>query len=179
MGVELRRDGDAGVLRWGAPGAPYGFRSETDVAEALARTVTEGLAREEGGTLRAGLELGTGQAVSEALGVGLEKMYAGGGLMLAWYPPAEVAGSLALAGIDGALAAEDLHVTLLYMGQLEELDDLDLDLLLAVTKLYATRCAWALEGRISGTGTFVTPEGEDVEVALVDGASGVQERRNP
>ena len=74
------------------------------------------------------------------------------GCMVALRPPADVAGSLAVA--DG-LPADELHCTLVYCGKAADVD---------VARLKQIVAAWAamtgtLSGSVSGVGTFLTPDG--------------------
>jgi DNA-binding ferritin-like protein/2'-5' RNA ligase len=76
------------------------------------------------------------------------------GAMIALYPPSNVTPQLtAIGGTDGT-SPDDLHVTLVYFGDVDELAaSTDLDQLAAAVGEFASRTA-ALEGEISGVGRF-------------------------
>lgn len=95
--------------------------------------------------------------------------------MIALYPPADLAATLALP--DG-LAPDDLHVTLIYLGPASEVGDLD-DLSSIIEDIATFNPP--LVGEIGGLGTFFGAEdpdenGQDPVVALidVDGLSGLR-----
>lgn len=84
------------------------------------------------------------------------------GTMVALFPPAPVARRLAL-GTPDAEAADDLHVTLAYLGK----GELDIDRLQKAVANFALG-AEPIEGRISGYGRFDIGDGEHAVYASVD-----------
>lgn len=94
------------------------------------------------------------------------------GVMVAWYPPPEVAAMLALPGGE---APEELHLTLFYAGTVADLRDLDIARLIHV----ADECLHIIlggvgadtAGRIGGLGRFnasASSDDKDVIYAVVD-----------
>ena len=94
------------------------------------------------------------------------------GVMVAWYPPPEVAAMLALPGGE---APEELHLTLFYAGTVADLRDLDIARLIHV----ADECLHIIlggfgadtDGRIGGLGRFnasASSDDKDVIYAVVD-----------
>ncbi|MFF7881053.1 2'-5' RNA ligase family protein [Streptomyces sp. NPDC020794] len=91
------------------------------------------------------------------------------GCMIALYPPPELAADFT---VDGGLPTGELHVTVAYVGNAE---DVDREQLLAAVKVLAERAPIA--GSISGHARFTGGE-MDVAVALVDSASLEDLRRD-
>jgi 2'-5' RNA ligase len=88
------------------------------------------------------------------------------GVMVAWYPPEDMARELALPGGE---AAEELHVTLAYLGRASALPLPVEDL--ATVVMRAAAHARSLVGRLGGMGRFAaseTSDGKDVLYASVD-----------
>jgi 2'-5' RNA ligase len=86
----------------------------------------------------------------------------GDGLIVAWYLPPDLARELAVP--DGE-PPEELHLTLVYLGDAE---DYDVDLVMAVVKIFSNRWCWPIPGMIGGVGRFVGEADQDVIVALAD-----------
>lgn len=101
--------------------------------------------------------------------VGVRKDAATGSLIVAWFPyDADADDDDTFASdiaVDGGEAAEDLHLTLLYLG---DPADYDLELVSAALKLFSVRQCWTLQGRVAGVGRFIGDGDQDVVVALVD-----------
>lgn len=101
--------------------------------------------------------------------VGIRKA-AGGDLIIAWFPwSANEDENDVLAerlAVPGGLSVEDLHLTLVYLG---DPANYDLDLIAAAIKIFsATHCYEPVKGRIGGLGRFIGEGNEDIIVALVD-----------
>lgn len=88
------------------------------------------------------------------------------GVMVAFYPPPDLAAQLA---VDGGLAVEDLHLTLAYLGDIAALDDAQQQTLLDVVTTYATGTD-PVTGVVSGVGRFAgsDPDLGDAVYASVD-----------
>lgn len=84
------------------------------------------------------------------------------GVMVALYPADDVAHALAL---DGGEAAEELHVTLAYLGDVDEVGDVE-----ALRKLVEQFAAetYDVDGQVSGLGRWDAGDAGDAFVALVD-----------
>lgn len=96
--------------------------------------------------------------------VGIRKD-AGGALIVAWFLPEELATELyAGDGYPGAVAPEDMHVTLLYLGDPEAYDT---ELVAATVKIF-TQWERGFPGLISGQGRFVGDPDSDIVFATVD-----------
>lgn len=91
------------------------------------------------------------------------------GCMIALYPPADVAGALA---VDGGLPPDELHVTVAYLG---DAADVDGDQFREVVEELADRKP--IEAQISGLARF-TGGDKDVIVALIDSADLEDLRRD-
>jgi 2'-5' RNA ligase len=92
------------------------------------------------------------------------------GAMIALYPPAEVAAKLA---VDGGLAVDDLHCTIVYCGKATAVDRA---VMLSAAAVAADRAA--IEATISGHARFTGGPDGDVAVALVDSPQIEQLRRD-
>ncbi|MGH8896333.1 MAG: XkdF-like putative serine protease domain-containing protein [Egibacteraceae bacterium] len=158
--VQRLEDGDGLAFRWGEAGRAHGFRPGDAVGgtAAFRRAVAEGLARGETVGM-SDLEREVAREHTDRLGIAKD---AGGNLIIAWYLPEELSRELA---IPGGEAPEDLHLTVLYLGDPEAYD---LDLVAACLKLYTWRCGWPRTGRVGGLGRFIGEDDQDVIVALVD-----------
>jgi 2'-5' RNA ligase len=116
------------------------------------------------------LEVGSRRLIphigAEALGQGeVSKAVTHDGVMVALRLPPAAAGRLAL-GTSGAEAAEDLHVTLVYLGDSDELDPNALGRLHDGLSALAARTP-PVSGRVTGYGRFTNDE-EDVLWAGLD-----------
>lgn len=81
----------------------------------------------------------------------------GQGVMIALRLPADAAGQIAQ---PGGLPADQLHVTLVYLGHADEMNDLDQDTLVAAMRNVAGR--WSpVEAQVSGIGRFHAPGSDD------------------
>jgi 2'-5' RNA ligase len=88
---------------------------------------------------------------------------AGDGIMIAWFPPAELADKLAQ---EGGEEPEELHVTLAYLGKQEAFTDDRVQLLKSTVEDYCTRFA-PLQGTLGGNGRFpATPSSDDKDVLI-------------
>lgn len=158
MDVQRIEVGSACGFRWDEHGTVYSFEAGDDAGMQLAfkKAVRDGVLA---GETPAGE---TARRVARAMAgrVGVRKD-AGDGLIVAWWLPSDLAGQLA---VPGGEAPEDLHLTILYLGSVE---DFDADAVLAVTKLFTMRHA-PIDGLIGGLGNFVGEGDEDIHVALVD-----------
>ncbi len=164
--IQLIEDGDARAFRAGEEGKAHAFRSEEEgeLTSAFRKAVAEALV---GGHVEAleGVERDMAREMAEQVGIrkdaGPEE-----GLMIAWYPPAEMAQSLAhlVVGTEGALAPEDIHLTLCHI---KDLAGVDVTLVAAVIKIFA-HWSGGVDCAVSGVGRFVGPEDSDVLIALVD-----------
>lgn len=96
---------------------------------------------------------------------GAAQAAAEGGVMVAWIVPPELAAELA---VPGGEQAEELHLTLAYMGTRLELGPFDVERLTATVKVWAAT-ERPLSGSFAGVGRFVASEGtEEPVLALVD-----------
>lgn len=86
---------------------------------------------------------------------------AGSGIMLAWFPPPELARQLAMEGYEDA---NELHVTLAYFGKEMEADRVEL-----LRQNVAAICASAkpLKGELGGVGRFPATESSDNKDVIV------------
>ncbi len=85
------------------------------------------------------------------------------GAIIALFPSEDDAQALALSG---GLAAEDLHITLLYLGK--ELSDDQVDLIRAFLPAFAERLD-PLEAKITAVSRFTETDGKTANVLLIDG----------
>ena len=95
------------------------------------------------------------------------KKYTGTGVMIAYMLPSDIAKKLA---IEGGEAENELHVTLLYLGKSENIEDGKLDTLKRKLESFCKRYA-PLQGTIGGQGRFPATESsdnKDVLISLVD-----------
>lgn len=92
--------------------------------------------------------------------LGLHKE-ANGDMMIAWYPPPELAAGIAL---DGGEAPEDLHVTIVFIPADCNADP---EVVKAIT-LLCCQYREALKGEISGVGRFVLDGDEDAFFVTID-----------
>lgn len=160
MGVELLDLGAEGRgLRWEGDGRVYKFRNRAEAEAAYLSAVKVGLARGETADMSA-VERAAAREVSERVGV-RKAVYSD--LIVAYWLPPDLAARVALTSA-GAVAPEDMHLTLLYLG---DPADYDLDLVAALVKVHSTRCG-PVEAQFGGRGRFVVSEDEDAEVLLVD-----------
>lgn len=104
---------------------------------------------------------GTEQETVPALGAVVETSAPQDGVMVALLPPTHLASALAL---DGGLPADDLHVTVVYLGSSSDIADLDA--LKALVQAWALGTA-PLTGQVSGFAQFATGP-ERVTYASVD-----------
>lgn len=96
------------------------------------------------------------------------------GVMVAIYPPPELAAALA-GDADGDETSDQLHVTLAYLGTVDEFTDEELELARrAVASVTLGR--EPLEASVQGTGTFSAPESDDPRWYSID-ALGLAELR--
>jgi 2'-5' RNA ligase len=158
MDVQRIEVGDQCGFRWDESGTVYEFAAGDDAGMQLAfkKAVRDGVLAGE-------TPVGeTARRVARAMAghVGVRKD-AGGDLIVAWWLPSDLAEALA---VPGGVAPEDLHLTILYLGDPEKVDA---DAVLAVTKLF-TMYRSPIKGSVGGYGCFVGPEDEDIHVALVD-----------
>lgn len=103
-----------------------------------------------------------GEAVARELAGRLGFVKADSGdMMIAWYPPAQLANALA---VEGGEAPEDIHLTIIFIPARAAVD---LEVVKAVTLLCAQ---WesSLTGEISGTGRFVLDGEMDAFFCTVD-----------
>lgn len=154
-------DGDALGIAW--PGAePHMYRPGDDRGAQLAfiKAVRDGVLRAETPNESTAREVAR-RVVQERVGITKD---AGGDLIVAWWLPLELAQSLV---IPGGVAAEDMHLTLLYLG---DPSLYDLDLVTALVKVHASAHCYDghVKGAIGGMGRFVGEGDQDVVVALVD-----------
>lgn len=167
-----------GELRWGVDGAAHSFSDERTMADAFRKAVAEGVAR--GDTIEGVEERAVAQDLSaRVLGpeVGASAdIFAvtkdvSDARMIAYYPEGDL--KQMLAGLytgPGALAADDLHLTLLYLGDPDKdgSGKWNDDLVAAVTCLFAHQRMWRLDCQVTGLARFVTDTDTDCIVALVD-----------
>lgn len=92
------------------------------------------------------------------------------GVMVALFPDADTAAKLAL---DGGAAADDLHITVAYLGKT---DQVDAEALRTAAETVAARSP--ITGKIAGIGRFTGGDRGDVLVALYDSAGLEQLRRD-
>lgn len=95
------------------------------------------------------------------------KKYTGSGVMIAFMLPKAIASKLTM---DEGEGAEELHVTVLYLGKAETIDDDKLDALKEKLEAFCAKYS-PLEGSIGGYGRFPaseSTEGRDVLIGLVD-----------
>ncbi len=137
----------------------YRAGDDAGLEKAYRGAVAEGLARGEVGAMD---EVERGVALELGARLGVVKAADGDSCFVAYWLPEEVAAGLC---VDGGLEAGALHLTLLYLGPCE---DLDVELVAAVCKVYAATSGWKLEGRVTGHGRFVGDDETDCVVALVD-----------
>lgn len=156
MGVQVIENG----FRWGDDGVEWAYRPESagSVAKAFEHAVAEGLARGE--LMEAVAERAVARELSGKIGITKD---AGGGLIVAYWLDGELAQALAALG---SVSAEELHLTILYLGKLDEAE-FDVDAIAAVTKLF-TMERGPIEASITGLGRFVGDDSTDILVALVD-----------
>ena len=159
------------VVRWGDNGREHAFAVDDDpeMRKAWRAAVAEGLVA--GDFIEDEVDRSVAREMQGEVGI---RKDASGGLIVAWWPNPVVAGAIAsLYEGAGALAASDIHLTILYLaadgwatGEPED-DAWDTQLVAALLKILSRRHA-PLEAVIGGTGRFVGPEDEDVVIALVD-----------
>src|SRR5581483_1382513 len=166
-GVYLVEDGDAAAFSWGPDGARHSFRGVEDGERALRKAVAHGLAVEEIAKMS---EFERAVARELSVGVGVRKDTSGA-VIIGYFPfdgngdeDDAFASQLSQLG-SGSVAATDIHLTLLYLGEPDPA--WDLDLIAACVKI-ACCTAMPIKGCVSGLGRFVGPEDQDVIVALVD-----------
>lgn len=101
------------------------------------------------------------------------ELFAGGdysGLFAGWFLDAATADALAIEG-EGAVPASELHVTVCYGGNLEELDDLAIMSAIGSARSWI-ECSRPMTGTVSGVGRFQAASGDpgdlDVVYAAVD-----------
>lgn len=145
-------------FRWNDTGTVYEFEADDDAGMHLAfrKAVRDGVLAGEtpvGETARL-----VANAMAQRVGI---RKDADGSLIVAWWLPGDLASALA---IPGGVAPEDMHLTLLYLGDVGEYDA---DAVLAVCKLFTMRHG-PLAGAVGGMGTFVGSADEDIVVALAD-----------
>lgn len=87
-------------------------------------------------------------------------------VMIALYPSAEVAAQLALSESEDALNAEDLHVTLAYLGKISELQEHYNSLL--TTLLFFAQKSPVVRAKVNGVGRFMGDGEEQPHVLLID-----------
>lgn len=161
------------AVRWGDAGVEHVYKRGDAEAErdSVKKAVAEGLAR--GDALMDEVDRSIARELQGQVGIAKD---AGGGLILAYWPSAEVAAQLdelLPAGTPGKVATSDLHLTLVYLDGpewAEEGSDWDVELLRAVTKLFS-RDYYDINAKVGGLGRFVGPEDADVFVALIDSPS--------
>jgi 2'-5' RNA ligase len=95
------------------------------------------------------------------------------GVMVALYPPPEVASRLAL---EGGEPPEDLHITLSYHGDVDELSDEEISSLHAAVANVAGRTA-PIGGELGGYGRFLGSDEEGDPIWLALDAPGLSEAR--
>lgn len=86
------------------------------------------------------------------------------GVIVCLVPPPEVAAALALPGGE---RAEDLHVTLAYLGDKASLDDFQRNMLVVVTETFGRWFA-PITGTFNGVARFASPDGLDAAVVTLD-----------
>ena len=88
---------------------------------------------------------------------------AGYGIMIAWFPPKELADKLAQ---EGGEKPEELHVTLAYLGKQEAFTDDQVELLKDTVEEYCKQFS-PLQGMLGGNGRFpATPSSDDKDVLI-------------
>lgn len=92
------------------------------------------------------------------------------GVMVALFPDADTAAKLAL---DGGVSADDLHITVAYLGKT---DQVDAEALRTAAETAAARSP--ITGKVAGIGRFTGGDRGDVLVALYDSAGLEQLRRD-
>lgn len=163
--IQLIEDGDTRAFRAGDSGSAYSFRTDEDgeLLSAYRKAVGEALLAGALGSLSE-VERDMARVMADEVGI---RKDASGGVYLYWRVPPGLAASLVdlTGGAEGTLAAEDLHLTIHYLGQAD--DTWDLDHIAAVCKIFSKR-SYCLDGTVSGIGRFVGAEEQDILVALVD-----------
>ena len=88
---------------------------------------------------------------------------AGNGIMIAWFPPKELADKLAQ---EGGEKPEELHVTLAYLGKQEAFTDDQVQLLKGIVEEFCSKYV-PLQGTLGGNGRFpATPSSDDKDVLI-------------
>ena len=161
--VQLLEDGDSRAFRWGDLGRKHYFRLEEEAADAYSKAVAEGLAGGE--VIEGELEREVARDLGGRIGV---RKDAADSIVIAYWLPEELATALQKNVGAGAVAAADMHLTLIYVGDPDaDGGKYDVELIAAVCKVFSTR-AYPCEATIAGLGRFVGPEDTDFVVALVD-----------
>lgn len=155
-------DGKPG-FKWGDAGKCYVYDPDDEESKSNARrrATMQGVAIGETKAMTPA-ELEASRAVAKRVGVDVEKAE-GSGLIVCWPVPPDLASQLRL-GVEGALEPQDMHMTIVYLG---DADDHDVELVAAVTKIFA-HARWPINASVGGYGRFATGAEEDVIVALVD-----------
>jgi 2'-5' RNA ligase len=172
MPVQEVTRGEGGQQGWRWEGDDHvyvpGVDGVKDEADAQRRAFLKGLST--GDTVNMSLaELAAARAVGEHVGIQLRKDASTGSLIVAWFPwdgdadeDDVFAEQLAL---PSGLSAQDLHLTLLYLGDGTQYDPA---LVAAVLKIFTNQFCWPLQAKVAGLGRFVGEGDTDVLVALVD-----------
>ena len=162
-GVEYVIEDERLACRWGEDGEEFAYEDEDGMEAAFCKAVAAGLAAGETWRM-APFERDVARALGERVGVVKEA----GSLFLAWWPDPELAAQLAAISPGGSVAQEDIHLTLLYLGDpYLPGAELDVDLVLAVTKVFTTHFG-CVDAVVAGLGRFVASQDQDAVVALVD-----------
>lgn len=173
--VRLIEDSQGRAFRAGESGTPYPFDVENDGAltKSFQAAVAEALVDGKIGELE-GTERDMARLMSEQVGI---RKDAADSLMIAWYPPAELAAELVKL-MPGGVAAEKLHLTICYLGDpdADGSGPWDVTHVAAVVKCFSMRYCYPMKGEVTGIGRFVGPEDTDVVIALVD-VPGLAEMR--
>ncbi len=108
----------------------------------------------------------TGEALTDYLRVA--KAADGDHAAIMFYPQGEALDALAAIMPGGNVAKEDLHMTLIYLGEpTEDGGEWDLELIAAACKLWS-RSYGAFDAEVAGIGRFVNGGDTDAIVALID-----------
>lgn len=160
-------DGDATRLEWGDDESTT-VRDETEALTVYEKAVAKGLAEGQAGSFD-DVERSIAREIQGRVGI---RKDVSDSLIVAWFPAADGQEELAQQLSDlggGNVAPEDIHLTVLYVGDPDvEEGEWDIDLIAAVVKIFTAKRYWYCEGTVSGTGQFVGPEDQDINLALVD-----------
>lgn len=152
------------AYRWEALDKAYGWSEGDEAGESYARkrAFLDGVVAGDTGSMTAD-EIRAAARVSAALGFRKASQTDPdpGSMMIAWYPPADLAKGLT---VPGGEATEDLHMTIVHLPKEVAADPRVVE---AVALLESQHHA-ALDGCISGTGRFVIDDTTDCFYASVD-----------